>query len=162
MNSKTRKTLFSSSSDEWSTPKEFVQLLEKRLGKFELDPCATEENAVCDRFYSKEQNGLSLDWKEKLIFVNPPYSEVSKWVEKACEEYRKHGNTIAMLIPARTDTKWWHKYIMNNAYEINFIKGRLKFSNAKNCAPFPSVVIIFAANSCRMSNMIQCCGIDKK
>lgn len=131
------KALFSSDSDEWSTPQDLFIQLDKEFC-FTLDPCATKENTKCKKFYTKEDNGLIQDWKEEFAFVNPPYSNIKDWVSKA-SKYR-----CVMLIPARTDTKWFHEYIYQKPdVEIRFLKGRLKFSNSKNSAPFPSMIVIF-------------------
>lgn len=120
---------FSSLTDHWSTPSSIYYELNKEFD-FTDDPCP---------LYGVE-DGLIRMWG-KVTFVNPPYSEISKWMKKACEEFNC-GQTVVMLVPSRTDTKWWHNYAMK-ATEIRFIKGRLKFGNAKNSAPFPSCVLIF-------------------
>lgn len=146
---------FSSQTNEWATPQEFYDELNKEFN-FNLDPCATKENAKCKRFFTKEQDGLKQDWGNMLksaitgkpdvrVFCNPPYGrEISKWVEKAYFESRCCGALVVMLIPARTDTKYFHKYIYNKKnVEIRFLKGRLKFGGATNSAPFPSMLIIF-------------------
>ena len=138
------KVLFSSKSDEWETPQDLFNELDKEF-KFSLDPCATEKNAKCKVFYTKKDNGLVRGWHNHTVFCNPPYSQIAKWVEKAYGETDGDFFTkVIMLIPVRTDTKWFHKYIYNNEFcEIRFIKGRLKFGNSKNSAPFPSMVVIF-------------------
>lgn len=134
------KGLFSSNTDLWSTPQEFYDKLNDEFC-FTLDPCATEENHKCDKYYTKEQDGLLQDWKDEIVFCNPPYGrEIGKWVKKAYES--KRSKPIVMLLPARTDTRWFHEYIYNYS-EIRFIKGRLKFGDSKNSAPFPSMIVIF-------------------
>ena len=116
--------------------------------EFTLDPCADENNHKCDFYYSKEDNGLLADWGGNVVFCNPPYGkEIGLWVKKSYETYKNAWNykkrtIVVMLIPARTDTKWFHEYIYGKA-EIRFIKGRLKFGDSKNSAPFPSMVVIF-------------------
>ena len=106
------------------------------------DVCATTDNAKCKEFYSPEQDGLAQEWTG-VCWCNPPYGrEIGKWVRKAAES----SCTVVMLLPARTDTKWFHDYIYGKA-EIRFIKGRLKFGDAKNSAPFPSMVVIFKRES---------------
>jgi site-specific DNA-methyltransferase (adenine-specific) len=135
------KILFSSSSDEWVTPDLLYNKLNEEF-KFDLDPCSTDENAKCIEHFTKEDNGLSKDWRGRRVFCNPPYSEINKWVEKAYYETCKDNTLVVMLIPSRTDTKYFHNFIYNRT-EIRFIKGRLKFSNSKNSAPFPSMVVIF-------------------
>lgn len=122
--------MFSSAHDNWSTPKETYDALHKEFN-FNDDPCPLYGVISSD--------GLIRDWGDRC-YVNPPYSEISKWVKKGFEESQK-GKLVVMLIPSRTDTKWWHEYVMKG--EIRFIKGRLKFGGSKNSAPFPSAVVIF-------------------
>lgn len=122
---------FSSVHDNWSTPKEVYDALNAEFN-FNFDPCPLGGLADCD--------GLLIDWSSRN-FVNPPYSRLKEWCKKAYEESLK-GKTVVMLIPSRTDTKAWHDYCMK-AQEIRFIKGRLKFGDSKNSAPFPSAIIIF-------------------
>jgi len=136
--------MFSSKSDEWETPQDLFDELNKEFN-FTLDPCATNENHKCLKYYTKEDDGLSKDWFEETVFVNPPYGRVLKdWVKKCYEESKKFNITIVMLIPARTDTKYQHEYIFKYAKAICFIKGRLKFSNQNNSAPFPNQIVIFS------------------
>ena len=145
MNKETQKVMFSSKSNEWETPQDFFDKLDKKY-KFTLDPCATHENHKCDKYYTIEDNGLAQNWEGEKVFVNPPYGDIGKWVEKAYEEAAKNNALVALLIPSRTDTKYWHNYVMKGASTIYFVKGRLKFQNGSqslNTAPFPSVVIVF-------------------
>ncbi len=136
------KGLFSSNSNEWATPVKFYEELNKEFN-FTLDPCATKENAKCSKYYTKEDNGLIQDWGGEVVFCNPPYArELPLWVKKCYEEHKKHGITVVMLIPARTDTRYFHEYIYNKS-EIRFIKGRLKFNDCKQSAPFPSMVVVY-------------------
>lgn len=133
--------MFSSKTDLWETPQEFFNALDNEFG-FDLDVCATPENAKCSAYYTPEQDGLSQPW-DGVVWCNPPYGKnIGKWVQKAHEENRRNNNYIVMLLPARTDTKWFHDYILSKA-EIRFIRGRLKFGGAKNSAPFPSMVVVF-------------------
>jgi phage N-6-adenine-methyltransferase len=135
--------MFSSKRDEWSTPQDFFDELNKEFN-FTLDPCATPENAKCEKYYTKEDDGLKQDWSGETVFCNPPYGiAIKDWVKKCYEESKKPNTTVVMLIPARTDTSYFHDYIYHKAKEIRFIRGRLKFGNAKNSAPFPSMVVIF-------------------
>lgn len=133
---------FSSATDEWATPQDVYKSLDKEF-HFTFDPCPLRGG--CD-YYKKQdgfiaiQNGLLIPWG-KSNFVNPPYSAIKHWCRKAYEEWQL-GKTIVMLIPSRTDTRYWHDYIMKSN-EIRFIKGRLKFGNAKNSAPFPSAIVVF-------------------
>lgn len=135
------RALFSSKTDEWSTPQHIFDALDAEFD-FNLDPCATDENHKCDRYYTKEQDGLSQNWGGYRVFCNPPYSNIAKWVEKSFRESRNDNTIVALLIPSRTDTKYFHDYIYNRA-EIRFIKGRLKFGQSINSAPFPSMIVIF-------------------
>lgn len=137
------QVMFSSATDEWATPKDFFDTLNKEFD-FTLDPCATTDNAKCDKFYTKEQDGLKQDWSGERVFCNPPYGKViGDWVRKCSEESKKPNTTVVALIPARTDTRYFHEYIYHKAKEIRFIKGRLKFGGCKNSAPFPSMVVVF-------------------
>ena len=131
---------FSSDSSEWETPKYLYDQLDKEFN-FTLDPCCTEQSAKCEKYYTKEDDGLKQDWSKDIVFMNPPYGrEIPKWIEKAYNESLK-GAIVVCLIPARTDTRYWWNYIFPYA-EIRFIKGRLKFVK-ENYAPFPSAVVIF-------------------
>jgi len=143
-----KKAMFSSATPEWATPQALFDELNSEF-HFTLDPCATKENAKCAKFYTKEDDGLKQSWGGQTVFMNPPYGVViGKWIEKAWVEFMSpripasNKPTIVMLLPARTDTKWFHNYIYGKA-EIRFIKGRLKFGGSKNSAPFPSMVVIF-------------------
>lgn len=139
---------FSSKSNEWETPKEVFDTLNEEFN-FTLDPCCTMKTAKCEKFYTISENGLEQDWSKDTVFVNPPYGrEISDWVKKSYEEYLK-GATVVMLIPARTDTKYYHDYIFNKA-EIRFLKGRIKFlqnGEIGQSAPFPSAIIVFSKNN---------------
>lgn len=131
---------FSSATGEWETPQNLFDALNGEF-HFDRDVCATAENAKCAAYYTKEDDGLAQPWPG-VCWCNPPYGrEVGKWVEKASTEAAK-GSTVVMLLPARTDTKWFHRFILHKA-EIRFLPGRLKFGGAKNSAPFPSMVVVF-------------------
>lgn len=133
---------FSSKTDDWATPQEFFDRLNEEFN-FTLDPCADEFNAKCAKYYTKKDNGLEKSWAGERVFMNPPYGRViGDWVRKAYEESRERETLVVALIPSRTDTKYWHKYVMK-AKEIRFVKGRLKFGDGRNSAPFPSAVVIF-------------------
>ncbi len=133
--------LYSSKISEWETPVEFFRKLDCEFG-FTLDVCARPENAKCPRFFSLEQDGLRQRWAPEICWMNPPYGrEIGRWVEKAFLE-AQDGAIIVCLLPSRTDTRWWHRYVMHAA-EIRFVKGRLKFGNSSNSAPFPSCVVVF-------------------
>ena len=155
MDKQTQKVMFSSNSNEWRTPQDFYDKLDRTF-QFDLDPCATHQSAKCEKHFTEEDNGLTQDWSGHKVFMNPPYGRgIDKWLNKAFEESKSKNTTVVCLIPARTDTKYWHKYCMK-ADEIYFVKGRLKFTQTldahgvplseKSCcntAPFPSAVIVF-------------------
>ena len=143
------KGCFSSKSDEWATPQSYFDEINKEFN-FNLDPCATEDNHKCDKYFTLENDGLSQNWGGCRVFCNPPYSQIDKWVEKAFRETRNDNTLVALLIPSRTDTRYFHNYIYNRA-EIRFVKGRLKFGDGKNSAPFPSMLVIF-----RGANLKEC------
>lgn len=137
---------FSSKTDVWATPQDFFDMLDKEFG-FDLDPCALPNNAKCKKYFTPEQDGLIQDWEGCTVFCNPPYGrEINKWVEKCYKESLNPNTIVVMLIPARTDTKYFHDFIYYKATEIRFIKGRLKFGDSKNPAPFPSMVVIYKSN----------------
>lgn len=131
--------IFSSKTDMWETPQPLFDELDREF-HFTLDACAVLENAKCQHYFTPEVDGLKQDWsREKAVYMNPPYGRViGKWVKKAAES----ATTVVCLLPARTDTTWFHDYIYGKA-EIRFLRGRLKFGQAKNGAPFPSMVVIF-------------------
>lgn len=133
---------YSSKTNEWSTPQDFFDELDKEFN-FTLDPCSTSENAKCAKYFTVEDDGLKQDWSNDVVFMNPPYGrEIKHWIKKAYEEHIK-GATVVCLIPSRTDTTYWHDYIFGKASDIRFLRGRLKFGDSKNSAPFPSAVIIY-------------------
>lgn len=133
--------LWSSASEEWATPQPLFDALDSEFC-FTLDPCATELNHKCEKYFTKEQNGLNKSWKGETVFCNPPYGrQIGKWVEKAFTESEK-GTVVVLLVPSRTDTKWFHDFILGKA-EIRFLKGRLKFGGHSNPAPFPSMIAVY-------------------
>lgn len=135
------KGVFSRKSDEWSTPQEVFDSLDAEF-HFTLDPCATDENHKCECYYTKAKDGLTKNWEGHRVFCNPPYSEIAKWTEKCYREGCKDNTIVVMLIPSRTDTRYFHNFILNRA-EIRFVKGRLRFSGSTGSAPFPSMIVIF-------------------
>ncbi|WP_059004722.1 DNA N-6-adenine-methyltransferase [Bittarella massiliensis (ex Durand et al. 2017)] len=138
------RALLSSKTVEWETPQDFFDQLDAKF-HFSIDVAANENNRKCPRYYTKEQDGLAQSWAGETVWCNPPYGrEIGKWVEKAYIESQDGGATVVMLIPSRTDTKWFHTWIYNRA-EVRFLCGRLKFGGAKNGAPFPSMVVVFRA-----------------
>ncbi len=134
---------FSSKTDLWSTPQDFYEKLDDEF-HFTLDPCATHENHKTDKYFTIEDDGLSQPWDGEVVFMNPPYGRViGYWMKKASEA----NAMVVCLVPARTDTRWWHDYVINGGGEVRFIKGRLKFGGQKNSAPFPSAVVIYRKDS---------------
>ncbi len=134
--------LMSSNSDRWETPQKLFDELNQKYN-FEIDVCALPENAKCKKYFTPEVDGLSQEWRG-TCWMNPPYGhEIGKWMKKAYESSR-NGATVVCLVPARTDTAWWHDYAMKG--DIEFIRGRLKFGNSKNSAPFPSAIVVFGGD----------------
>ena len=135
-----RHVLMSSKSTEWETPQAFFDTL-NAIFEFNLDVCATKENAKCSRYFTLNDDGLTQTWAG-TCWMNPPYNrQIKKWVKKAYES-ALDGSTIVCLLPARTDTKWWHTYCERARYL--FISGRLKFNKSLYNAPFPSAVVVFS------------------
>lgn len=133
--------VFSTGNPEWATPRQLFAALDAEFG-FTLDPCATPENATCPRYFTRADDGLSRSWASSVVFCNPPYGYgIGKWVQKAYEEAQK-GAPVVCLIPAKTETRYWHDYVMRAA-EIRLIRGRLRFSGHAVNAPFPSAVVVF-------------------
>lgn len=141
MNSKTLDVSFSQGTDEWETPQHLFNDLDAEF-HFDLDPCASPATAKTLLWYGEEEDGLLQDWQGHRVFCNPPYSDVKSWVRKAYEEGHKPNTLVVMLLFARTDTKWFHDYVLNRA-EVRFMRGRIKFGGAVNNAPFPSMIVIF-------------------
>ena len=149
--------LFSKASDEWSTPQWLFDQLDQEFN-FDCDASATLENSLCDIMFTKGESdalthhdwcgyvsGVDADTEVKTFWLNPPYSKIGAFMKKAYAESQK-GAVVVCLIPARTDTRYFHDYVMK-AQEIRFVKGRLKFGDSKNSAPFPSVIVIFDKNA---------------
>lgn len=134
--------MFSSKTDLWETPQELFDILNDEFG-FDLDVCALPENAKCEKYYTPDMDGLNQPWSG-VCWCNPPYGrEIGSWIRRAWISSAE-GNTVVMLLPARTDTRWFHDYIYRkNRVEVRFIRGRLRFGGSKNSAPFPSMVVIF-------------------
>jgi len=136
---------FSSTSVERETPQALFDKLNNEF-HFTLDPCATLENTKCSKYYTKEQDGLKQDWSGDIVYCNPPYGkEMTKWIKKSIEESKK-GAICVVLIPARTNTNWWHDLCMK-ATEIRFLRGRPKFGNMKHGLPFPLALLIFSSHT---------------
>lgn len=135
--------LFSRKSDEWGTPQEFYAELNKEF-HFDLDPASTDSNALCPCHFTQKQDGLLQDWGGHSVFCNPPYSHIGEWIRKGWQESCKDGTTVVMLVPSRTDTRWFHQYVLHRA-EVRFVTGRIKFGDSAYNAPFPSMVVIWRA-----------------
>ena len=128
------KVMFSKLSNDWSTPKDIYDSLDKEFN-FTYDPCPLNSDDLTSLLFK--------DWVGN-IFINPPYSNIGNFLDKGLLELKKgNAKVIVYLVPSRTDTKWFHKYIIGYNAEIRYIKGRLKFGNSKNSAPFPSMLAIF-------------------
>lgn len=133
------KVHYSSKTPEWSTPQEITD----DLGPFDLDPCASPSNAKAPLFFTVEDDGLSKEWTGR-VWMNPPYGrQIKKWVEKAALSEA----LVVALLPSRTDTRWWHDWVMPYADEILFVRGRIKFSAVAVNAPFPCVIVVFGAGT---------------
>lgn len=134
--------LFSSETDEWETPQDLFDALNAEF-RFQVDVCATPANAKCDTYYTRELNGLCMPWEGLSCWCNPPYGrEIESWMRRAHQAARTAaGTTVVCLVPARTDTAWWWQHCIHG--EVRFLRGRLKFGNADNGAPFPSAVVVF-------------------
>jgi phage N-6-adenine-methyltransferase len=136
--------IHSSQSDEWSTAPEVFARLAERFGPFDLDPCATPENAKCDRYFTRNDDGLTQEWCGR-VFLNPPYGRhgggIAAWMAKAWESSQSTAELVVCLVPARTCTAWWHDYAARG--EVEFLRGRLRFGGASSSAPFPSALVVF-------------------
>lgn len=132
--------LFSSNKMDWETPQDLFDKLNTKYN-FTIDVASNELNHKCKRYYTEKEDGLKQDWSNERVYCNPPYGrEIGKWVKKAFES----KCLSVFLVPARTDTKWFHEFVYNKEnVEYEFLKGRLKFVGSKNSAPFPSMIIIF-------------------
>ncbi len=140
---KLNPALFSSLRMDWATPQAFFDMLNAEF-HFTLDPCASAGNAKCLKYYTVEEDGLKQDWGGETVYCNPPYGrDIYKWVEKCYMESRKPNTAVVMLIPSRTDTRYFHEFIYRKARDIRFIRGRLCFSDSMTPAPFPSMVVVF-------------------
>lgn len=128
-----------SKTNDWSTPQDLFDELNDSW-HFTVDVASSDDNFKVQRHYTSSDNGLEQDWDGEMVWYNPPYGrEIKDWVKKASVS---HCNTL-LLLPARTDTKWFHEYVYNKANDVIFLKGRLKFGGSKNNAPFPSMIVIF-------------------
>ena len=134
--------MMSSKSDEWTTPLELFNKLNRSFW-FTLDAAATDANALCGKYFTKKDDGLAKSWEGERVWCNPPYSQIKLWAEKFAEEVDGCGpECIVMLVPARTDTRWF-RLLREAADKMVYITGRLKFGDGKGSAPFPSALAIW-------------------
>ncbi|MDN7044819.1 DNA N-6-adenine-methyltransferase [Lactiplantibacillus plantarum] len=144
------KALFTSNKEDWETPQDFYDRLNAKY-HFEWDLAASDDNAKCSCYFTRDDNSLEQDWEglSGNLFLNPPYGrELKLWVKKAATTGLKDKQNLVMLIPSRTDTSYWHDYIFNHA-EIKFLRGRLKFEVdgiSGDSAPFPSAIVIYTGD----------------
>ena len=137
--------IFSSKTDDWETPQYLFDRLNE-IFTFNLDACADETNHKVPFYFTKEDDALCKSWGGYRTWCNPPYGrQIGQWVQKAAETVRDNHSVVVMLLPARTETKWYHEYIANNprAHTV-FIRGRLQFGKSKQNAPFGSMIVVFA------------------
>jgi phage N-6-adenine-methyltransferase len=124
----------------WETPPELFRDLDEEFA-FDLDPCCVPETAKCPRYFTPEDDGLSRAWAG-MVYMNPPYGrEILAWVRKAHEEAISGRAVVVALLPARTDTGWFHDYCL--PHEIRFIRKRVRFVGGVSYAPFPSIIVVF-------------------
>jgi site-specific DNA-methyltransferase (adenine-specific) len=137
----TPEALYSSATEEWPTPRALFAKLNRHF-RFTLDPCATPDNATCPLYFTKEQDGLKQDWGTHRVFCNPPYGTmIGAWARK-CFQASRDGALVVLLVPARTDTNRYHRWMQDKA-KLHFVPGRLRFGKANTSAPFPSMLAIY-------------------
>lgn len=141
-------SLYSSRSEEWPTPQSFFDDLNTEF-RFTLDPCATRKNTKCDQHFTKKQDGLQQDWGRHRVFCNPPYGRAMRDWARKCFEASQAGALVVLLAHARTDTRWFHDWVYGKADEIRFVRGRLRFGDGTQSAPFPSLVAVFRPAQCK-------------
>lgn len=160
--------LFTSDRSVWETPRDLFEELDERYGPFDLDAAASADNAKCDQYLTLEDDALSCEWAGKRIFANPPYGKgnhVGKWMAAVAREMdRGLVDIIVVLIPARTDTVWFHDIVFPRASEVLFIRGRQMFelggkpilgkNGRPQGAPFPSMVVVFDRNRKPAAEMV--------
>ncbi len=149
MDKNTQEIMFSSKSDEYETPVWLFDVLDD-IFHFTLDPAASHLSYMCEKYYTIKDDGLAQSWDNETWFINPPYSKAKLWIESVTQRFLGGDSEGVMLLPARTETKYWHENIWPVAHYILFLRGRLKFANrvgragdTLSSAPYPSVVVIF-------------------
>ena len=156
--------LFSSEEITWETPNDFFDYYDN-LYHFDLDTCASSGNTKVSRFFSMEDDGLAQSWgpvnrttSTTMAWMNPPYGRaIGQWIQKAYHEAKCGNATVVCLIPSRTDTAYWHDFVMKST-QIIFVRGRLRFSESSNSAPFPSAVVVFEATNVGLVPSIAAIG----
>jgi phage N-6-adenine-methyltransferase len=148
------RALYSSRSEEWPTPRQLFSELDREF-RFTLDPCATRENAKCKTYLTKREDGLLRDWGKHRVFCNPPYGRAMwSWARK-CFESSRSGALVVLLAHARTDTRWFHDWVYGKSDELRFVRGRLKFGDAMQSAPFPSLIAVYNRRAAASSLPLQ-------
>lgn len=156
--------LFSSASEEWETPPAFFDYVDREF-HFELDAAATPRNAKCARYLTKVEDALVTPWSSDRVWLNPPYGRriIGPWMKRAVH-FGQQGATVVCLVHARTDTVFWHDFVMKYAREIRFVRGRLKFldetGSKRTQATFPSVIVVFSGR--RSTSWPLCSAVDWK
>lgn len=151
--------LLSSARIDWRTPLAFFHRCEERFGKFTLDAAASNDNALCERFYTEKTDGLSQSWAGENAWCNHPYGRklTRQWQAKAYLESLEPGTRVTLLSPSRTDTRAFHDFLLPTANVVAFVKGRLHFDGAKDPAPFPSVVFHWDGSDSHTIESIDAC-----
>jgi len=149
---------FNSKKQDWITPNNIYFLLDQEF-KFDIDLAADENNSKCGVFFDEKKDAMSQSWAG-IGWLNPPYGNygkhsLQKWVKKSYDESRRLDCVVVMLIPSRTNTKWWHNYAMESS-EIRFLNKRLSFGGSSNKAPFPSAIIVFSGRSSPVISSFLC------
>ena len=146
-----------SKTDNWSSPPHIVEQVIEEFGSISLDPAASKSNAVASRFFDENMDGLKQGWVADLVYTNPPYGRIlNEWVKKALHEYDVgNAKRIVMLLPSRTCTRWFHLLYERSDVQIRFIKGRLKYGDGKQAAPFPSILVIIGIDQDNLSTALE-------
>jgi phage N-6-adenine-methyltransferase len=145
-------SLYASESSDWETPRWLFEKLDQEF-HFTLDVCASRGNAKCSRYFPPEKDGLVQRWSG-VCWMNPPYGrQVGKWVQKAWEEGQR-GCVVVCLLPVRSDTRWWHQWVMKSS-EIRLLSKRLTFEGAGNKAPFPVAIVVFRKEKMEWPRLIS-------
>jgi phage N-6-adenine-methyltransferase len=136
-------------TNTWGTPQHVFDRLSAVFGPFDVDVAAEAGNAKCDLYFDVEQDGLRMPWLGR-VFCNPPYDDIAPWVKKALEATTEgKAESVTLLLPVRTDQKWWHEEVMHRAEVVCWVQGRISFvrEGKKNCSFEPSMVVRFCRNN---------------